>query len=518
MVTENLSDAILHVANFGIHRIFGAISFFARVPTSGIPVIATEESIVFSAGHGVITRLLEKDADFAQNFFQALSSQIALSTMTSAFSLEKCPSKAGMEISSLSVEGQDSSRVSPHGEVFSPRSSTARGTTKEHREVLKHVGVNPKTPVLLGTSCKVTIPGWKKPQSGSILCLDNIIIIYSKGLGATQAILPLQQLNPVISEFSIILSARVDAPFTITFRTEEKRALFVTALLSAKEAVLSKIKDANAVKAAQCNVTEALGEDWYSLMAKAETLSFDSGDLVLRQGDPITGVYQLVSGECSVFVEREEQPKFDTVQMLLTGERFGEFFFLYPGQESTCSIVVTSEKAEVLLIPLEILNERCAPGQFSLLCSLTHELSKRYVSRQTFVRFSENATGFKYPTSSAIRWQYASQMEEEPQLVAQPEGYHVEFGNFKVSPSDRLPVIADMENDYQAYAIEFAAREHINIIGFDSAANKFALVSAVFKIYSGDVMLVVLVRTEAKVSFYLSERRITDSRPRETLI
>merc|ERR1712137_1072593 len=235
--------------------------------------------------------------------------------MTSSFSVAQEPN----------VEKTDpQSDLSPRKEgPISPRGSKGN-TSKEHKDILKALGLPPDTDILYAISCKAQLPSWKKSQSATMLCSDTLVAIHCKGLSRSQAVMLLQNISPPsVSELGVVFTNLLNnLEYHLTFRSEEKCNQTLLTITRAKEILSNKLK-----KPSQENrghVSEILGEDWYSLLTQAEIVKYNRGDIFVNQGESVNSLYQVFDGHCDVVIEQFDgkNGRFQTLGNLGANHKF----------------------------------------------------------------------------------------------------------------------------------------------------------------------------------------------------
>ena len=389
--------------------------------------------------------------------------------------------------------------------------------SKEYRDILKSVGIPPTDTILYGTTCKLSLPK-KKAHTGTVLCLEKVIVLYFRSFGSsTSAILYLTSLNPPeLEDLTIYLSTLTDdVRYCLVFRSASEKKKLLDEIEAAKNKIMDKVTEStltSSIGAAVPNIPTLPDEDWYNLLSKAETIQYSNGDVIVRQGDRVEKLYQIYEGTCDVYIEQNtvKGSTYEVMESLGAGDKFGEAWFLIPMLTSTASVVVTSEKLEVLAISRPMITEMFQENlklESGFNCYIAQQLANHFIKRQNVVlglrgsmKLMNKRDTSALKRSPYIRWNNSMNNSVVPELVATPENYNVEYGNFTVPQKDKTPVVEDIESDYSIYQTDFVNRPHINLIGYSSLDDDFVAISICLKKYIEDVKVVVLLRRESDVS------------------
>ena len=388
--------------------------------------------------------------------------------------------------------------------------------SKEYKDILKSAGLPINSIVLHSCDCKWQCQK-KKQHSGTVLCLEDSVVLYSKSFGgSTSIVVELQTLNPPQYEDSTMTLSCLteDKSYSLVFKNIEKCMELHRTINQAREK-LSKSKYRNILIDSRDapSVPVLPSDEWYSLLATADTVTFQNGDTIIKQGSVVDKLYQIYDGSCDVCIKRTQYSgidKYEVVETLVAGDKFGETYFVNPGCTATANVIVTSASLEVLVISrndvMEIFNTK-PETEIGVYSYVARQLSQRLTNRKlggsakTLTFLGRNDSQTKHIVD--IKWQLQRDEDEtiSPQLVGVDiPGYHIEYGNFKVPQSDRVPKVDGLEHDYEIYQFEFVPRDHINLIGYSNFDKKFVAVSVCEKVYTTGAKVIMLVRQESSVS------------------
>ena len=103
-------------------------------------------------------------------------------------------------------------------------------------------------------------------------------------------------------------------------------------------------------------------EEWAALMRGAEHFRFQKGQLIIREGERLRALYQLVSGSAHVEMRIKGRPQALVVARKKPGDLFGERSLLLSGH-AKASVVVCSESASVIRLKHGYLKRMLATSQ-----------------------------------------------------------------------------------------------------------------------------------------------------------
>lgn len=126
-------------------------------------------------------------------------------------------------------------------------------------------------------------------------------------------------------------------------------------------------------------------DDWAVLMKDSKCLKFKKNEVITKEGEWATKIYQIAKGNCRVEKLKDDGTT-SVLGLMRTGELFGEISFL-EGIKTTASIVAEEDETEVYVIDgasLQVLFVRqpALGGRFFQYLSmiLSHRLKDREAS------------------------------------------------------------------------------------------------------------------------------------------
>lgn len=89
-------------------------------------------------------------------------------------------------------------------------------------------------------------------------------------------------------------------------------------------------------------------DDWAVLMKDSKCLKLKKNEIIIKEGELATKIYQIARGNCRVERLRDDETN-NVLAIMRTGELFGEISFL-EGVKTTASIVAEDDATEVYVI------------------------------------------------------------------------------------------------------------------------------------------------------------------------